>query len=193
MVEVFFSQDSQRMENVFHLVKSGAWSAADLEDACNAFQDWIDNDWNDAAVNDASFVGMKATDLSSETGATFEPTIAEPVPGNLDHPSVPTSVTVAISWKTALRGRSYRGRTYHVGFDFNWNDNSTISTTGLGLLHTCYTALQAHLASASLVLCVLSRRNAGALRAEGIGTPITSFSIDSNIDSQKTRLNQHGD
>jgi len=192
MCEVIFTADSQRMENVFHLVKSGAWSSADLEDAYNAFRDWIDGAWADNAVDNWSCVGFKGTDLTESTGATFEPTFGEAVVGGRSLPGLPTSNTVAISWKTALRGRSYRGRTYHVGLGLDDVSDSALTPTAIAALSVCYSELLAGLISAGMQLCVLSRVNNKAVRAEGIGTPVTSLSIDANLDSQRRRLPGRG-
>jgi len=187
-----FTQDGQVAENVFHLMKSGVWSASDLEEGTDSLWDWITDHWPAVASVNASAVGVGGVDLSSDSGASFEKTIADPIPGGVATVGLPTSVTVAVSWKTAKRGRSYRGRTFHVGIPAAMTLDSALTTTAQGLLVTAYTYLLATFVANGQTMCVLSRRHNGELRAQGIGTPITTLAVDANLDSQRRRLPGRG-
>lgn len=192
MFEVFFQWQGQRMENVFHCVQEGAWDAAQLQDGVEVLSDWITSDWRNVAHLSANVVGFKGTDLTTQDGAVYEPTIAEPIPGLNNGTAAPAGTTIAISWRTALRGRSYRGRTFHVGVQTASYTDSIFLPTPLALLYDAYLSLQGAFISASMEMCVLSRVLNKAVRANGVGTPITGLSIDPALDSQRRRLPERG-
>jgi len=191
-IELFFTQDSQLMENVFHAQKGTEYSLADFVTLWDNVRTWVTDEWADVAVDDCSCVGAKFTDLSSETGVVYEPTLGSPLPGGILTPGLPTNVTVAVSWKTALRGRSYRGRTYHCGLAEESTLDSQLNVANIATITAAYEALLTHISAGGSVLSVVSRVNNKTLRAEGIATPVTSVRVDSNLDSQRRRLPGRG-
>jgi len=187
-----FVWQGQLCANVLHARKDTPWSSAELVALSDAAVGWISNDWNDAAISSASCVGVKSIDLSTELGAIGLPTTFEAVPGNLAATNVPTSATVAVSLRTAFRGRSFRGRVYHVGVSLAHITDSRLNATGQAVLSTVYNALVTRIAATAGGLCVLSRFHDHAKRATGVGFLVTSIAINTALDSQRRRLPERG-
>ena len=80
-------------------------------------------------------------DMTEQFAPGIEYTAGMPLPGALDTPRLPMNVTVAVKWTTGMRGRSFRGRTYHVGLFDGCVQNDTVKPDTLGALVTGYTAL----------------------------------------------------
>lgn len=107
--------------------------------------------------------------------------------------SLPGNVTVAITWRTANVGKSYRGRTYHIGLlSRQILGNQLAGGTMAGLL-AAYTELTAAIhADAFFTQGVVSRYSNGVKRETGVFTPITQVTMDSALDSQRRRLAGRG-
>jgi len=191
-LESFYTSGGQQMENVFHLQQDTPFDLSRLEDACTDLETWINANWHGVASEDISWVGARATSLESDSAPSFEPTIAEPVDGTITSPILPLNCAAVISWKTALRGRSYRGRTYHVGLTESTVDNSTINSTMRGGLVTAYLALLAVFVADDLQPVIVSRYHDLAPRTTGVATAITSLACDDTVDSQRRRLPGRG-
>jgi hypothetical protein len=98
----------------------------------------------------------------------------------------PGDVSAAISWRTGLAGRKYRGRFYHFqpnGGAINLND--TFTGGALALLSSVGQYLLNHMATAVLKEIVFHR-------ATNTYTPITETIVDQLVDSQRRRLASRG-
>lgn len=106
---------------------------------------------------------------------------------------LPNNCTVAVKWQTMYRGRSYRGRTYHVGIrEVDVNANTLIgafATTLLSFYQSIMT-LTGDVGPCNMV--VASRVQNGVLRSQGVATQVVNVSIDPTIDSQRRRLPGRG-
>jgi len=109
----------------------------------------------------------------------------DPLPFNCAH---------CVSFRTANRGRSGRGRNYVMGLSDSEAAASAIQTTRLNLDVNAYAALVgAGTFVAGLQFCVVSRYSGGAPRSVALIQPITSvLSVDATIDSQRRRLPGRG-
>jgi hypothetical protein len=118
-----------------------------------------------------------------------------PKVGTNIQPQLPNNVTIAMSLNTALRGRSFRGRIYHIGLTENDVTLNTIPGTTLTPLIAAYEAarlLAAGSGSQTFQLAVLSYYAAKAIRTTPVATPVTSISSDGIIDAQRRRLPKRG-
>lgn len=191
-LEVFFTQQGQRVENVFHMKQDGPYTNVAVADLVGDLQNWATTEWPLVAQTGAAVVGGRGVDLSTEVGATAEFTLAEPVPGTLAGTNVPMNSTVAVSWHTALRGRSYRGRTFHVGLSSAQFVDSQLTVVAIAALIYSYNRLKTIMNVGTARMAVLSRRHGGVLRAVGVGTDITTVTVNGALDSQRRRLPERG-
>jgi len=190
--EVFYVWQGQRCENVFHVRKDTPWTSTELNYIAGQLLVWATDHWAPVAISSASVVGVRAIDLSTELGGVAEPSLAEPIPGAMAPTNVPTNVTVAVAFRTAFRGRSFRGRAYHVGLSLAHILDSHLTVAGQIAIQAAYASLISLMASSAGVLCVLSRRHDKALRPVGLGYPVTAVTLDTSLDSQRRRLPDRG-
>jgi len=133
---------------------------------------------------------VKATDLTTVSS----PGVTVPAPTGTDGDgaatAVPMNVALVLSEATDLRGRSYRGRVYQGGLP-------TTALTNPGAVEDAYqvafvngyTTFFGDIEDASTcVHVVCSRQNAGVPRTVGVATPVTQYSANINLDSQRRRL-----
>lgn len=196
-VEVRGLVDAQRVENVLYfLTDSPPVSPSDVELVAGVIDFW----WRDSMIPclPSAYVYREtyAMDLSSETGPTWTEAQAGPVPGTRPAPGgvLPNSATLAVSFRTAQRGRSHRGRNYVALLARNDVVGNEVVTNLQSALVSAYEELLPGGGMFSNFLwVVLSRYGNGAPRPQGLTTTITSVIIVDNIvDSQKRRLPARG-
>lgn len=114
---------------------------------------------------------------------------AAPVAGTGVGDSLPLNGTWAITSRTALRGRSFRGRTFLVGLltsildDAGTGDGVTLAGIAAGFIQHLITVPEP-----GWVWVVVSHFAEGVARAAGLATPIEQVSVDTLLDSQRRRL-----
>lgn len=192
-IELIHTQDSQRVENVYHVHKSsGAWDATTLTAMCAVFKGWFDASLKAQVSSGVSLVLIVATDQTSKTAPRVEYTTGLPIAGTNAGTVLPNNATCAISWRTALRGRSYRGRTYHIGLTQTQVTANTVGAGTLTALSTAYAALMTAVNTSGYQLVVASRFQDHLPLLFGVATPITAITIDGSVDSQRRRLPGRG-
>lgn len=192
MVEMVYRWDGQTVENVFHASNAVSYDETDIADLLDVFRLWGINDALPTMSNTVTLVNLIGTDLDSATGPRIEDATGLPVAGSAVSPSMPNNVSVVVKWTTANRGRSYRGRTYWIGLREDVVAANQIVAAQQTAIVNAATALLADVALAGWALVVASRYTDNAPRAQGITTPITGFSVEPTIDSQRRRLPGRG-
>lgn len=177
--------------NVFHIKRTGlSMTVADL-DALNALIKtwWIENV---RGLVSASTVLWKlvATRLTVQNDVQRELFVtANDGTGTVSYPPMPGGTTCAISWRTANTGKSYRGRTYHIGLTQAAVDGNNLNSGTQTALNEAYADLPNAIHTDTFnTMVVLSRRSNGSARTAAVATPITSVIVGSSIDSQRRRL-----
>lgn len=187
--EYVFRWDNQIVENVHHYKVEGA---IDLT-AMNALGLFLRSHWDSAiqpgTAANVTLTHIKITDLSTQNGMTINYATGLPLTGLAASPSAPNSVTVCLTKRTALRGRSFRGRTYYVGLTEANVVGNTIDSSTLAFLLTEFNNL---ITGPAMDMVVVSRFSGNAPRAEGIATPVIGFTSDGFVDSQRRRLPGRG-
>jgi hypothetical protein len=191
-VEMRFSQQGQLVENVFHVRMTVAINPASLDVIAGVFATWWTTDMAPQVSTGLTLNSVLATDLSTDTGISIEHTTGLPASGTNPAAQPPMNVTVAIKWTTSSGGRSYRGRSYHLGLVNDQLANSTIIPAAVTMLHNQYLLLVTDVNSTGNPMVVLSRRHNKALRPTGVGTDIVSVLVDNTTDSQRRRLPGRG-
>jgi len=191
-VETVFEHNDQRCENVYHVLMPTPYDATEMLDMLDVFRSWWNTNMVSLVSTDTKLVNLIATDQDDQTGPRVEDATGLPIAGTAASAPLPGNVTLAIRWLTAKRGRSFRGRTYHVGLREDQVVGNTIANTPATSIKAAYAQLLVDVATAGGTLVVASRFANNAPRTVGLATPITSVFVDLNVDSQRRRLNDRG-
>jgi len=127
--------------------------------------------------------------LTSATGVVATLVNSPPIAGGTSGAALPANVSLCLTKRTALRGRSYRGRMYVPGMlGANQAGVSDFTTVFVG---NAITALASFLTSANFhtfVFSVVSYFLNKVARTTGVSTPVAAISADTASDSQRRRL-----
>ena len=192
-LEAVFDWNGQIVENVHYYRQTQAWIVEDMTQLAQAFVTSWNSNLKTIVSDQCSLTAVKVTDMSAENAPGIEFTGGLPIRGTNTSPSLPNNVTVAIKWITLKRGRSYRGRTYHVGLMENQVDGNEVNASTLGLLRDAYAPL-IYLTNGLITAykVVASRISLGEERITGVATDVTAVAIDPTVDSQRRRLPGRG-
>lgn len=191
-VELRFTQDSQQCANVFHVESSAPLSVGDLTSMGDAFATW----YADLATNVSATVTLREISIVDQSSASSIGIIYNsglPITGSVSGEAMPNGTSIAIKWSTGLTGRSFRGRTFHLGLAINQADSNEINSTLATLLVARYQELVTEVAGADFTLVVASRYANNAPRVTGVTTPILTASLaDLTLDRQWRRMPGRG-
>ena len=182
-----FQQFTEERQLVLHYHKAaGQHTLADLVDLTNNIVDW----WNDvgkfACSTSLALFEVTATDISVAGGAQNTQPVSPAVAGTLTGDVSPGSVTSTLSWRTALTGRSRRGRSFFPGFrDVDTNDDGTVTVGKMALLAAAGANLLFGYTVAGQTLAVASK-------VLELSTPIIRVVTENIVDSQRRRLPKRG-
>lgn len=187
-----YTQQGQTCYNVFHFRTGGPASFTEQTTICATYKNWFYNEMRSQVSTGLSLNALFTRDLTSEFAGGIVYTTDLPVAGLDARAQLPMNVTVAVSWRTNQIGKSFRGRSYHLGLVREQTVDSTLTSSQLTALQNIYTALRADYYTVGFLMVVASRFTNGAPRPTGIITDIESVSIDPVLDSQRRRLPGRG-
>lgn len=201
-VELIYTASSQPCENVYHVLMDSGWDATKLAALTDDMATWNHAHLRGMQSAEVFLQKIRATDLTTSTGLVHEVAVSPPDQGADTGAPLPNNVTIAVSWRTGLRGRSQRGRTYVIGLTEErlGSDAQEVTSGDAGSIITVFEALiEAIDAVTGRHLVVLSRfhgvdptTHKPVPRANGVGTIITNVILaDPFIDSQRRRLPAH--
>lgn len=191
--ELRLSWDTQEVENVFHFITPGAVTPGDLAAVAEGVEDWWMTNVRPQVPTTVIYRETYATDQSSATGGTFTASGASGSAGTDTGVSLPNNVTIAVSFRTAFRGRSYRGRVYHIGLQESQVTNNTVVSSTISGLASWYSELMTAANFGGCVLAVASRYLNNAPRVLGVATEVIDVVVADNVvDSQRRRLPGRG-
>lgn len=188
-----FIYNGQYCINKHNFLNTAGWDEGSLNNLGTAIREWWATELQASAPATLSLVEIEVVDLSpgSNLGITVQTGL--PLVGGNAAQQLPNNVTIAVKKGTGLVGRSYRGRTFHIGLTEANVDLNVINASTQTLLQDAYDALKEPLGIAIPVdMCVLSETSGGVQRAEGICTVVTGINVDPVIDSQRRRLPGRG-
>ena len=190
---MIFTQDGQVVENVFHVQFELGPTAEDLEGAAEVLKDWWNTELRPSCATNLTLQRIEGVDISDQAGEAIVYSGGLPLTGGASGATAfPNHVTFAVKWGTGLRGRSYRGRTYHLGLTENSVTGNTIGGASITTFLAAYGALIEDLSTEDYTLVVASKYHNKGPRTTGVATPILSCSIDPTVDSQRRRLPGRG-
>lgn len=180
-------RDTRRYINTFHLRRTdgAVLVAADLTAMGSVVADWWLNSYRH--VCKSNIVGNSIVVTKLDPANPLQDTTYIAAPGDWGGgTTTPGDVSAAVSWRTGLAGRKYRGRFY----DFNVpaeeiNTNDTMTGGYLAFLSAAGSYFLTHLATAALKAVIFHR-------ADDTSTDITSVIVDQLVDSMRNRLASRG-
>ena len=194
-VEMRYSYLGERVENVFWVYVPGSASpdVADLEAIAGIFHDWWDGHIKTIQSANATLREIYVTDQSSSAGSAFTFSTGLPADGANTQEPLPGNVSLTVSLRSSLRGRSFRGRSYIIGLTENQVSGNLLTTAAANAWLAAYDELVNALNTGPYILAVCSRVSGGAPRAAGVLTPIIdAVLVDTYVDSQRRRLPGRG-
>lgn len=194
LAELQMSIDGQIVENTLYFQASAGLDLALMDDLANALATWWEDFMAPGLTSSLSLTGVGVTDLTTNTSpGIFHPVVPN-VPGEGGSPALPNNVALCVSFRSAFRGRSARGRNYVVGLQENQVIMSHVDTGVSDFFITAYQQLQgAGDFVPGLQWGVLSRFSGGVPRVTALFRPIIAVTVvDDTIDSQRRRLPGRG-
>lgn len=197
--ELVFSQNGQIVENVFYVEYDHDPDPTDLQDTAADFVSWWGTHVKGGVATGVSLNVIKARSLTTESSSAIEYTTGLPLAGLNSTQALPNNATLAIKWTTGLAGRSFRGRTYHIGLCTNQLvDNNHVSSAAQSDLAGGYQALITAIEGEANNLVVASFYSGVDTdgkpipRTAAVVTPIDNCTVNTTIDSQRRRLPERG-
>jgi len=183
----------QKVENTLYLRTTAAPTAGDVADAAAAVNGWFVAHPLLHLSTDYIFQSTHAKDLTVEAGAEADDTANAGTTGSEPSASAPGNVSLAVSFRTGLAGRSFRGRNYIPGIPDDFITGNSVGSGTAAAYATDWAALLTALLDSEFTWVVVSRVADGVLREFGITTPIVSVIVtDVLLDSMRRRLTGRG-
>lgn len=190
--ELFFRQDGQRVQNVLHFRQLFEPTVTSMTLLAQELVSWWDTSLKQYTADNVTLVGVGVTSLNGPTSPGIEYTTDLPITGTSSNESMPNNVTVTVRYITQLRGRSYRGRSYHVGITRNNVEDNTVKTQFEVILIAAYDLLRSSVIFSESVFVVASRVSNGVERTLGLATEVIGVQVNTTLDSQRRRLPERG-
>jgi hypothetical protein len=189
-----FTYLGQKVENVYHVRFPGDPTATDMVYIAQLLRNWWVDMMKSSVPNTLRLNRVVGQSLVSQGALSIEHLGQPGDVGAKPEEAMPSGVTAAVKWGTGLAGRSFRGRTYHLGLVDAQVVGNQLDPTFREGLRGVYDALRTALDNATLAVefVVVSRRANNAWRVAGITTPISGVSVDADIDFQRRRLAGRG-
>ena len=186
-------QDGQATINdLYFQISGGGITPTNIQALNTAVKNWFTGNLAPLLSEDWSALRSRALDLGAADGAYNEQQAT--ATGGEASEAAPNNVAVCMSFRTAQRGRSSRGRNYIPGIPNVSITLNTVDSAFLASLETVYGALiGAGTFLAGWQWVVVSRRTGNALRPSGLAIPITSaFATVPYVRSMRSREVGHG-
>lgn len=199
--ELRFTYDLQKCENVLDFLMDDAPTPEVMLELGDILATWWKETASARVVSGVQLREVYLTDQSSATGPAVTSTEGLPWPGAINLEGAPSNVAACISFRTAARGRSFRGRNYLLGISNEDINTNTLTPTYLDAWVGYYEAMATAALGVGATHVVVSRFSGIEIvdgkrkpipREAGIATPVITYTFsDSTVDSQRARLPNH--
>lgn len=191
--DILFLYYGQRVENVIHVECPEGVDAGVVSDTALTVRNWVEDSYLPLLVTAVTFLGVEAKDLSVDGGATAFANATPPGTGGSAGDGMPGGTAFVVTLKTALSGRSYRGRKFIFGLNRSQVSGNELLAGYAGSFVEAFNDLIDVLTAVSKLLVVVSRVLDGIDRIVAVTTPVTTAAYsDLEIDSQRRRLTGRG-
>jgi hypothetical protein len=192
---IVFQQSGREQRIVINVTNAVAWSIITMETFATSIVEYLAHATFGFMTANSSIEKITLTDLTTASSPSFDWTTGLtgnlPVSGTHVGDNAPLQAALVTTWRTALRGRSFRGRTYmpNLADDDIENDGETVPTARVTQQQTWLSGLNAAIATTTGVnQVIVSRRAGGVPRVTGVATPIVSWDTNNHIDTQRRRI-----
>lgn len=186
-VQLIYTLNSQRMENVFHVLSGGGLLTADLDRVEAVFAAWWTATGRAQVPNNVNLVLIVVDALNVESGLHKEYSSGWTAIGTLGSPALAGQNTMAVKLATSFSGRSFRGRIYWPGFTNADIVSGLVTAARRDAVVVAVNTLRTNLAAGGDALAVVSYCHLGAWRATATVTAITGVSAKTTLAQQKRR------
>jgi len=180
-------RDSRNFVNTFHVSRTdnASLNLGDLANINAVFADWWANSYR--AALKSVIVGQSIVATKLDPAAPIQDTLLIASPGTYAGGNATAAdVSAAVSWRTGLAGRKFRGRFYDFGVPTDaFTSLDTLTGAYITQLSSVGTYLLGHLATAALKAVIFHR-------ATNTATNVTSLVVDQLLDSMRNRLAGRG-
>jgi hypothetical protein len=193
--------DGQRIENTLYFYNAGGPAVADMNVLGADLEGWWTTNCAPLLPIDVTLREIVLTDLTTQTGLQVTWGISSPVAGTLGQPALPNNVSLAVSFRTDLRGRSFRGRNYIPALTEGQVVNSAVNQSVADDWADAYRAILTVVTNApSPYVWAIATRFSGVdsdgkpiPRVAGGVQPVTAVVVtDLTVDSMRRRLPGRG-
>jgi hypothetical protein len=200
MVELVFEEDGQIVENTLYFTNDADWSEGTALDWLGALRDIIETELMPLLHTTIALVRLVGTLLTAVDSFSTILVVTPPIGGSVGGTVLPNGTAYTVTFNTAARGRSNRGRNYIAGLNTAaMVDGNHVTGDFRVALLAYFDAIRLAALDASLRWVVVSRFSGvdgdgkPIPRVTGVTHNITSAStFDNVVDSQRRRLPGRG-
>lgn len=186
--------DLQDLNNTLYFKYVSTVTTTELTQLATDMRDFWENNALAQLPTTYEFIGVKATDLTTQTSESIEVAATSINNGTLTSLALPNNNSFTITFKTANRGRSYRGRNFWPLLTEGDVSNNELSEGRANNIRGVYSLMVgADELSSGWTWGVFSRIQNKVQLTNGVFTPIQSVKYtDRVVDSQRRRLPKRG-
>lgn len=190
MVEGRCTRNGQSIENRWHFNNQGTVLEADLQDMAILVWNWMENTYFPLLSSEVQLNEVVATDLTTLTGGQYSYAPDATTFGAVGGYELPNEVSIAVSLRSASRGRSARGRSYVLSLtDSQMADTNHVLSSHASALAAAFNTLIASADTIGRPLTIVSYRSEGIVRPGGpVYFPVVNaVVVDTVVDSMRRR------
>lgn len=186
--------DGQTVENVLYFFYTNPINEAGLLNLATGLRDYWQTNMLPLMSSLVAFQYVEVTHLTPSPAYTATVPANSPNVGGDSNPASPNNVSITVSFRTGVTGRSYRGRNYWLGLTEPNVINSSVNPAHAALIVDAYAGMTGpDTIATDWRWGVYSRYVNGVPRETGQFTDITTVLItDYVVDSQRRRLPGRG-
>lgn len=192
-VEMAYTAQGQVFENVINYRTDGAIDVTLLQGVTEAIFGYWQTDLLPGLSTGTELFEIKATDISSESGATYSHVPLSGNTGTTNGEMLPLNCALVVTLQTPKRGRSYRGRIYFGGFGEPECSGSTWQADAITPVTNFMNDILAFAVDTTeLFMVVVSRFHDKAARVTGTADAVSTIRVNPTVASQRRRLPGRG-
>jgi len=173
--------------------KPGGYVGTDLQDLADGIAGWLVAELAPLQQAGITWLAVKVTDLTTVSSPVVVSTVGLPVNGGVGGAALTNQACMVVSFKTALRGRSFRGRNYVPSLPpADLASTTEWAPTPIANFAEAYVDLAETFVPTGNVHVVLSRFNSSVRRTVGVFTTVTAYVARAPIGTQRRRIEGHG-
>lgn len=199
--EMRMNLDGQKIENTLYFYTASGPDLTNITQLASDLEGWWVSNCAPLLPVDVSLREIVITELTTSTGLQYTNSLTAPAAGTLGQPALPNNVSLAVSFRSAIRGRAYRGRNYVAALTEGQVTNSSVSQAVADAWAAAYNAIFTDVTNSpsTWVWAVVSRYfgvdsdGKPIPRTTGNAEPITTaLVVDLTVDSMRRRLPGRG-